>query len=315
MQMMRALLALRHRPEELFRRVLRVARHKADHKVARNVVDHAEEIGEVHAVLQVFPVGVHVLPEQGDVLIALPHELARLGEHRLRLAGTLAPADIGHDAVGAEIVAAVHDRQPGLHRPVAPHGDALGYRALVPGRRKDALMAPHDALQQLRETPELVRPENQIHHRVGSLDLLGHVLLLHHAAADRDDLRGTGLFGVVERADVAEHAHLGVLAHRAGVDHDHIRQKLVLREAVAHRREIPAQLFAVRLVLLTAVGVHHRERTRAVRRDRIKDLPADPFLPAYLLRGDLFAFVFHTFSFSANSISPYFNIKGMEVSI
>ena len=67
-----------------------------------------------------------------------------------------------------------------------------------------------------------------------------------------------------QRADVAQHAHLGVLAHGAGVHDDHVGLKLVLGKAVAHLGEIAAQLFAVGLVLLAAVGVHHRERTGAV---------------------------------------------------
>ena len=108
-----------------------MARHEADAKIAGDGVDHADEVGEVHPAVEVLPVGVHVLPEQGDVLIARFHKLSRLAQHVLRPAGALPSAHVGHDAVGAEVVAAVHDRQPGLHAAVSLLGDALGHGAGV----------------------------------------------------------------------------------------------------------------------------------------------------------------------------------------
>ena len=102
-------------------------------------------------------------------------------------------------------------------------------------------MLLHDLLHQLREAPQLVRAEYEVDHRVRLLYLLCHVLLLHHAAAHGDYLVGVILLRVVQRTDVAEDAHLGVLAHGAGVDDDDVGLKFVLREAVAHLGEIAAQ--------------------------------------------------------------------------
>ncbi len=298
MQLVRAVGAFGHRAKQLFGGVLGVARHEADAVVARDRVHQADQVCEVHAAAEIFSVGVHILAEEGDVLISGGNELARLGHDVLRPARALASAHVGHHAVGAEIVAAVHDRQPGLHVSVAAAGDALGHDAVVLLGGEYALVREHDPLQQLREAPELMRPEDEIHHRVGALDLLRHVLLLHHAAADRDDLPRAGLFAVVERADVAEHAHLGVLAHGAGIHHDHVRLELVRRKAVAHLLQIAAQLFAVGLVLLAAVGVHHGKRRGAVGGNAAADAQADRLLAADLLRGDLFSLIAHSALFS-----------------
>ena len=132
-----------------------------------------------------------------------------------------------------------------------------------------------------------MRAEDQVHHRVGHFDLLGHVRLLHHAAADGDDLPGPRLFGVVERADISQHPHLRVLAHGAGVDDDHVRLKFVLCKAVAHFGQIPADLLAVGLVLLAAVGVHHGKGPLPVRGDALKNLRADrPLLFDFLYIND-----------------------------
>ena len=130
-----------------------------------------------------------------------------------------------------------------------------------------------------------MRAEYEIDNRIGFFYFFSHVLLLHHAAADGDYLVGVILLCVVQRADVAENAHLGVLAHGAGVDDDDVGLKFVLREAVAHLGEIAAQLLAVGLVLLAAVGVHHCERALAVGGHGLENFGADVLLllyPAYI---------------------------------
>ena len=140
-----------------------------------------------------------------------------------------------------------------------------------------------------------MRPEDEIHHAVGVFELVRHVLLLHHAAAHGDDLVGVRRLGVGQRADVPEHALLGVLAHGAGVENHEVRLRAVIRKAEAHVRKIAAQLFAVGLVLLAAEGVHHRERADAAREIGLADLCADLALARDLLRGDFRSFVSHSF--------------------
>ena len=172
-------------------------------------------------------------------------------------------------------------------------GDALGQVPVALFRGEDPLFPRHGLFQQLREAPELVGPEDQVHDGIGLLDLFGDVGLLHHAAADGDNLPGPGLFGVVQRAHVAEDPHLRVLPHGAGVDHDDVRLELILGEAAAHLPQVAPQLFAVGLVLLAAVGVHHGQGPLSVSGDAVKNAAADLLLPGDLLGGDLFSFVAH----------------------
>ena len=290
---MGAFLAFGHGFEQLFRGVLGVAGHEADEKIPRNVVDHADQIGEVHAAVQILAVGIHVLPQQGDVLIALIHQLPGLSEDVLRQAGALPAPHIGHNAVGAEVVAAVHDGKPRLYLPVPAEGDALGHGAgAVPGSEY-TLVSGHHLLHKLRETPKLMGAEDQIHHRVGLFDLLRHMGLLHHAAADGNDLFRLVLFRMVQGTHIAQHPHLRVLPDGAGVHHDDIRLKFVLGEAVAHFGQIAPQLFAVRLVLLAAVGVHHGQRPPAPVGNTLKDPGADLLLGLDLLYIDNFSFFVH----------------------
>ena len=291
-----------------------MAGHEADEKVPGDVVDHADQVGKVHVQTQVPAVGVHVLAQKGDLLIPGGHQLLRLGYHVLRPAGPLPPPDVGHHAVGAEVVAAVHDGEPGLHAAVPFIGDALRHHAVVLLGGEDAFMLCHHLQQQLREAPQLMGAKDQIHHRVGLLQFLGHVLLLHHAAADGDDLAGAGLLAVVQSAHIAQHPHFRVFPDGAGVDHDHIRLKLILGEAVAHHGQVAPQLLAVGLVLLAAVGIHHGQGAAAVGGDFVKDLAANILLGLDGPDIDHFSLVRHRFLLLVDSISFNLNTKAVEFS-
>ena len=84
---------------------------------------------------EILAVGVDVLAEQRNVLVALGSTSSRASSTiSSGRRDSLTAADVGHDAVGAEIVAAVHDRQPGLDAAVAPQGHALGDRAVALSR-------------------------------------------------------------------------------------------------------------------------------------------------------------------------------------
>ena len=289
---MGALFAFGHGPEELFGGILRMAGHETDQEVPGNVVDHADQIGEVHVQAEVFAVGVDVLAEKRDVFITGGDQLLCFPDDILRQTGALAPAHVGNHAVGAEVVAAVHDGEPGFDAAVALARDALGHDAEILLGGIDALVPVHDPLEKLGKAPELMRTEDQVHNGIGMFDPFGHVLLLHHTAADRNDLVRVGFLGMVQGTDIAEHAHLGMLTHGAGVDDDDIRLKLVLRLSVAHLGEIAAELLAVGLVLLAAVGVHHGEGAGSVRGDPVKNLMTDGKLAGDLLLGDGCSFVF-----------------------
>ena len=97
---------------ELMAGVLGVAGHKADVIIAGHGAQQVEKVGEIDLLFQTLAIAVHVLTQQGDLLIARFHKAAELRKDIAGLAALLAAADVGHDAVGTEVVAAVHDGQP-----------------------------------------------------------------------------------------------------------------------------------------------------------------------------------------------------------
>ena len=260
MELLCNVLAACHRVEELVGRVLRLARHKAEPIVAGNGVDGGEQVCKVVIGAQVLAVAVHVLAEEGDLLVALGDQAAAFLDDLLRLAAALAAADVGHDAVRAEVVAAVHDAHPRAHAALAHDGKILGDAAVLVLDGENALILRVHLVQQLGEPPLGLRAEHQVYVVVGVFHLVGHDLLLRHAAAEADDLIGLCGLRVAEAAQVAVNALFRVLADGAGVEQDDVGLILVARELIAHLAQHAHEHLAVCHVLLAAERVDQCER-------------------------------------------------------
>ena len=89
---------------------------------------------------------------------------------------------------------------------------------------------------------------------------LDHLGLAGHAAAQADNLPRVAAIAVNQRADVAEHPLVGMLAHGAGVDDDHVRVLAAVGHAIAALRQQAADALGVVFVLLAAIGVHPGQR-------------------------------------------------------
>ena len=264
-----------------------MAGHEADKEVPGHGVDLLQEPGEVHPRQpQVLAVGVDVLAQEGDVPISGLGELPDLGQNVLGPPGPLPPPDIGDDAVGAEIVAAVHDGDPGLDGALPPDREALGDGAGLVGGVEDAAPAGEDPPEELREPPEGVGPEDQVHVAEGLPELLHVVGLLHHAAAQAEDLAGVGLFLVDQGPHVAQHPLLGVLPDGAGIDDDDVGLGLLFGKAVAHLAEEAPDALRVGLVLLAPVGVHKGQGGRGQGGVPLPDLGAEVPLPGNVVEVD-----------------------------
>ena len=140
--------------------------------------------------IQIIAVGVDILPQQGDVLVTGGNQFPDLLQNALGITAALPAPDIGYDAVGTEIVAAVHDADPCLHALFPHHRDALGNGAVLIVHGEDPLPGLIDLPQKLRELPQGMGAEHQIHMTVGFLHPLRDPLLLRHAAAQADQAIG-----------------------------------------------------------------------------------------------------------------------------
>ena len=150
-----------HRRDQPVGQVPRVRRHEPEARDRRDAVggpdgvDRPDELGQVRPAgqielaarpalgvdvaearlrRQVVAVRVDVLAEQRDLAIAGRGERARLGDDLVERPAALGPAAERDDAVGARLVAAVDDREPGADR--RPAGDrAAGHGGRPRGRQ------------------------------------------------------------------------------------------------------------------------------------------------------------------------------------
>ena len=130
---------------------------------------------------------------------------------------------------------------------------------MLVGNGEDPFFFGIHAVEQLREPPQGLGPEDQVHMAVGGPDLLRHLRPLGHAAAQADDALRPLLLDVDQLAHHAEDLLLRVLPDGAGVDEDDVRQPGVLGKAAAHLPQHAHHALAVRHILLAAVGVHHSQ--------------------------------------------------------
>ena len=254
MELARNVLGRSHDVDELIACILGMACHKAQHVLALDLVKLGEQVGKI--VAHALGIGINILPKQRNILIAACDQILDLGNHLGFLTASLSAAHVGHDTVGAEIVAAVHDGHPSAVVAASRDGHALGNHVFGLLGAENAARARNLLPEQLGETVQGCRAEGYVHVRVFVLDILAAVLLRHHAAANRNQQRGLLCLEMLILPHDRERLLLGVLANGAGVDRDQVGVCGIGAKLVAHVLRHARQLFAVRLVLLAAKGQH-----------------------------------------------------------
>ena len=291
MKLVCTLFALRHCSEQFFRCILRMACHKSDQKLTRNIIYHSYQIRKICSAVKILPVGIDVLSKQCNIFIPFRHKFLRFGDNIFRQSRAFSSPYVRYNAVRAEIVAPIHDGKPCFYRAVSFQRYALCHGAVCLGSRKNTFMACHYIQQQFRKSPEFMRAEYQIYNRVGFLDLFCHMLLLYHTAAYGNNLLRFCLFCVVECTDIPQHTHFCMFSYRTGIHNDDICLEFILRKSVSHLRKISSDFLTVRFILLAAVGIHHGKRMSPGSIDTFKDLSADCSLSPDLLFADGLPFI------------------------
>ena len=237
----------------------------------------AQQLGERAAITRLIgvgerhPVSVDVLAQQRDLEHALVDQRLHLGQHVAGPAVDLLAAQRGHDAERAGVVAADGDGNP-----CGVSGFARGGQ-----RRREFLQRLDDfdlglavvtgPLEQRRQRADVVGAEHDVHPWRPAQD--GVAVLLRQAAADGDLHVRVGLLARREVAEVAVQLVVGVLAHRAGVEHDDVGVGAVGGALVSGGLQQPGQPLGVVHVHLAAVGAdligaRGARRERAARRAR-----------------------------------------------
>ena len=162
MQKVANFLVFLHDEGELSRKVLGVRRHEAQAELALDPGAAVQKLGEGHPPVPVAVVGIDILPQEGDLLIPLTDEAFDFFQNDLGPAGALSASHIGHDAIGAEVVAPVGDVHPGVGIARADGGDVV-LRLLALGKDGDLLFALFaQGIDERAELRHVVRAEDNV---------------------------------------------------------------------------------------------------------------------------------------------------------
>ncbi len=126
---------------------------EADPGYSLYLVRLRQEVSEVHPPAgsgQVATVVIHVLAQQHGFTKSFSGESGQLREDGPGLPAPFPAADGGHDAVGAGVVAAVDDGDPGPHLPFPSDRQVLGRLAQVLQDLQDRLSGRQGGLEQGR---------------------------------------------------------------------------------------------------------------------------------------------------------------------
>jgi hypothetical protein len=232
--------------------VARMRRGEPDPLEAVDLPAGPQQLAERQPVTELGAVGVHVLPEQGDLDDTVVHQGPDLIEDVARPAVLLLAAQRRDDAEGAGVVAADRDRDPGGVRGLTTGGQQgrEGGERLLELRLR--LLALPGLVEQPRQGADVVRAVDDIDPGGAVGDLLP--LHLGQAAADRDLHALVRLLGRQELAEVAVQLVGSVLPDRTGVEYHQVRRLTKVRLGVAGVLEQPGDALRVVHVHLAPVG-------------------------------------------------------------
>jgi hypothetical protein len=192
------------------------------------------------------------LTQQGDFQNTLIDQRADLGQDVSGRAIQLPAPQRRHDAERAGVVAADRDGNPRRIGGFAGRGQRGGE---FPQRLGDLDLGGSvvaGSLQQCRQRADVVGAEDHVdpwrpsQHRVA--------VLLGEAPADGDLHVGVGLLARSQVAEVAVQLVVGVLSHRAGVEHHHVGVSALWGAAVAGGLQQAGEALGVMHIHLAAVG-------------------------------------------------------------
>ena len=231
------------------------------------------DVGEARLGWQVVAVRVHVLAEQRDLAVARRRQAAGLGHDLVERPAPLRAAAERDDAVGAGLVAAVDDREPGADRRLAPdraarHRQRPRPRQMVgraDGRPSDGRQGragdrrqPDRALGRGQPEPVdelglLVGPEEEVDGRETAAEPIA-LGLADRAPGQHDPHAGVRGLQALQVPLPADHLLLRCLADRAGVDHDEIGRVHRRRLGASRGKKTSGHLLRVAPVHLAAEG-------------------------------------------------------------
>ena len=246
-----------------------MACHKAQAIFAAKRCTFRNKLGKIASAR----IGINVLTEQGYILIAAFNKRSHLGNNVCLIARALSAARIGHNAIAAKVVTAIHNRHPSLIATFAANGHTLAYYSefvvRLFGYEAEAFFRFKRRFYYFRDSVVHIRSENKINIRVAFIYLLAAVRLLSHTSAKPDLNRTVLFFSALELTRLGKRSYLGVLANGAGVNYYKVGRIAFFCYFIAAKCQCARNAFAVVFVLLAAKGYNASLFARNKRAERL----------------------------------------------
>ena len=210
-----------------------------------------QQVSQGRTAVQVQAVAGDVLSHHDELLHAGLGQVPGLFQDGLLGAAAELAPDVGDDAVGAAVVAALGDAQPGPVIGGADHTVGLRDGGVDVAKVGDGL-AGLDAVNDLTDLLITPHADEAIHVGAETCHLV--LLPLGHAAGDDDLLDLTGLLHLHQLFDFAHGLVPGLLKEAAGVHHHGVAVLRPQGHLVTGLVGLPDHLLAVDLILGTAKG-------------------------------------------------------------
>ena len=163
-------------------------RHKTNPLDALDLVDPIDQTRKITVEIRLIAVGIYILSQQSDFFYTVRRQSPDLLYDGFRHSAALPAPGIRHDAVGAEIIAAVHDIHIGFIAVLPVHRKSFDDLLLTLVDRHQLFAGGETLLQKPGKFLNTHSTEHDIHPGVFLTDPLCDMFLLHHTAADCDDI-------------------------------------------------------------------------------------------------------------------------------
>ncbi len=223
-------------------------------------VDRRDQMQETSEIDVAEAIGVDCLPQQHDFPHAARGESADVGQNSLGRHTALASSHVRDHAKRAETVASAHRGDERAH-PTLVRGRDIGVGLTAVQAHVDRRVEA-GAAEQFRQAAVAVGPGDEVQPR-RFLDQRGTVVLRHASQQSQPQL-GTGMLEPCQVVQAPQHALLGMLANRTGVEQDDVGVLGTGGGGVAGAAQHPADQLGVGDIHLATVGFDKDARRRSL---------------------------------------------------
>jgi hypothetical protein len=205
------------------------------------LLDAPQELGKVDARLQALAIRIHIMPQEDDLIISGGYESSDFLEYLLSGTTFLSPSQVGNHAIGAEIIAALHNLDP-CFEPVETERD----------NRLLLLRGVPLFSQQRWDLGNLIDSYYEIHEREAQPQTLS--LLLRDTPADPHLEKGLPPLQDSYSPQLTEEFLLRFLPNGTGIQDDQVGFFFLLGQEESLSGENTRYLFRIELIGLAPEG-------------------------------------------------------------